>query len=254
MLSDCFIWSKVVSLQIGKGNMKAILFDMDRTLLPMNEELFIKTYFTGLEKKLCPVGIEKEPLVAAIRKATGAMIQNEGSQTNETVFWKVFAEETGRDATPFMEASEAFYQKEFFGIKEVTGENPLAVEAIEVARAAADYVVLASQPIFPMAAQLARASFVGLKKEDFDHITAYETESYAKPNPEYYKAICARLGAEPKDCLMIGNDEREDMLAASAAGLNCYLVTDYINAREECPWSGPKGTFEDMIEMLKSLK
>jgi len=233
--------------------MKAILFDMDRTLLPMDEELFIKTYFGGLAKKLCPVGIDKDPLVAAIWKATRAMIRNDGNTTNEEVFWRVFVEETGRDAAPFMEASSAFYQKEFFEIKAVTSGNPLAVEAVQAARKAADRVVLASQPIFPMAAQIARASFVGLKPEDFDHITAYETESYAKPNPKYYEAICERLGVEPKDCLMIGNDEREDMYAASAAGLNCYLVTDNINAREDCPWNGPRGTFKDMTEMLKSL-
>ena len=234
--------------------MKAILFDMDRTLLPMDEALFIKAYFGGLAKKLCPVGIEKELLDASIWKATGAMIKNDGSRANVEVFWKVFAEETGMDAAPFMEASDAFYQKEFFEIKEVTGANPLAVEAVRAAREAADVVVLASQPIFPMAAQLARASFVGLKKEDFDWITAYETECYAKPNPKYYEAICTRLGIEPKDCLMIGNDEKEDMYAASAAGLQCYLVTDYINARQECPWEGQRGSFADMIEMLKTLK
>ncbi len=233
--------------------MKAILFDMDRTLLPMDEELFIKTYFGGLARKLCPLGIEKDPLIAAIWKATGAMIKNDGSHTNDEVFWKVFAEETGREVTSYIEASDAFYQKEFYEVKAVTSENPLATEAVKAAREAADKVVLASQPIFPMAAQLARASFVGLKEEDFDLVTAYETESYAKPNPKYYGAICERLGVEPKDCLMIGNDEKEDMFAAKAAGLNCYLVTDYINAREDYPWDGPKGTFADMIEMLKEL-
>ncbi len=233
--------------------MKAILFDMDRTLLPMDEELFIKTYFSGLARKLCPLGIEKDPLIAAIWKATGDMIRNNGSYTNYEVFWNVFADETGRDATPFIEASDAFYQKEFYDVKTVTSKNPLAVEAVKAAREAADKVVLASQPIFPMAAQIARASFVGLKPEDFDHITAYETESYAKPNPKYYEAICKRLGVEPKDCLMIGNDEKEDMYAASQAGLNCYLVTDNINAREDYPWDGPRGSFKDMIQMLKNL-
>lgn len=233
--------------------MKAILFDMDRTLLPMDEELFIKTYFGGLARKLCPLGIEKDPLIAAIWKATGAMIKNDGSSTNYEVFWKVFAAETGVDNKPYIEASNAFYKKEFYDVKSVTCENSLAVEAVKAAREVADKVVLASQPIFPMAAQLARASFIGLKEEDFDIITAYETESYAKPNPKYYEAICARLGVEPKDCLMIGNDEREDMYAAKEAGLNCYLVTDHINAREDCPWDGPRGTFMDMIEMLKIL-
>ncbi|MBQ7765605.1 MAG: HAD family hydrolase [Lachnospiraceae bacterium] len=234
--------------------MKAILFDMDRTLVPMDEEMFIKTYFGGLARKLCPVGVEKDPLIAAIWKATGGMIRNDGNHTNYDIFWNVFAEELKVDAAPFMEASDAFYRQEFYDVKKVTGENPLAAEAIKAAREAADYVVLASQPIFPMAAQLARASFVGLKKEDFDMITAYETECYAKPNPKYYEAICKRLGVEPKDCLMIGNDEKEDMYAASQAGLNCYLVTDHINAREEYPWDGLRGTFKDMIEMLKTLK
>lgn len=234
--------------------MKAILFDMDRTLLPMDEELFIKTYFGGLARKLCPLGVKKDPLIAAIWKATGGMIKNDGSCTNYEVFWKVFADETGRDAAPFIEASDDFYTKEFYDVKAVTSKNPLAVEAVKIAREAADYVVLASQPIFPIAAQIARASFVGLKPEDFDYITAYETESYAKPNPKYYEAICKRLGVGPKDCLMIGNDEKEDMYAASQAGLNCYLVTDNINAREDYPWDGPRGSFMDMIQMLKNLE
>ncbi len=233
--------------------MKAILFDMDRTLLPMDEDLFIQSYFGGLAKKLCPLGIEKEPLVAAIWKATGAMIKNDGSKSNDKVFWDTFALLTGKDSAPFIEASTEFYKKEFFAVKEVMRENPLAKEAVSVARKVAEKVVLASQPVFPMAAQVARAGFVGLTPEDFDYITAYETESYAKPNPKYYETLCKKLGVEPKDCLMIGNDEREDMHAASAAGLNCYLVTDCMNPNEEYPWDGPKGSFAEMIEMLRNL-
>ena len=94
---------------------------------------------------------------------------------------------------------------------------------------------------------------MGLKEEDFDHVTAYETEKYAKPNPDYYRAICARLGVKPEECLMIGNDTREDMHAAAEAGLNCYLVTDCINAKEGYTWDGPKGTFAQMVEMLRGL-
>ena len=111
--------------------MKAILFDMDRTLLPMDEELFIKTYFGGLSRKLCPLGVEKEPLIATIWKATGGMIQNDGSHTNYEVFWQVFAKELNVDATAFIEASDAFYQKEFYDVKAVTAENPLAMEAVK---------------------------------------------------------------------------------------------------------------------------
>ena len=52
---------------------------------------------------------------------------------------------------------------------------------------------------------------------------------------------------------MIGNDELEDMYAASNAGMDCYLVTDCVIPSSEHPWEGPKGTFSEMVEMLKSL-
>ena len=56
-----------------------------------------------------------------------------------------------------------------------------------------------------------------VRENDFDIITSYESDSYCKPNPMYYKSICERLGVEAENCLMIGNDEREDGFAAKAA-------------------------------------
>lgn len=45
---------------------KAILFDMDGTLLPMDMEAFTKGYFKGLSAKLAKYGIEPEALVQAV--------------------------------------------------------------------------------------------------------------------------------------------------------------------------------------------
>ena len=45
---------------------KAVLFDLDGTLLPMDQDVFVKTYFSLLAKHLAPCGYEAQKLVAAI--------------------------------------------------------------------------------------------------------------------------------------------------------------------------------------------
>lgn len=53
---------------------------------------------------------------------------------------------------------------------------------------------------------------------------------------------------------MIGNDEGEDIAAASSIGMDCYLVTDCLVKKEGFLWQGQRGTFEEMIQMLEALK
>ena len=67
---------------------RAVLFDLDGTLLPMNMEEFTKGYFKLLAKKAAPFGYDAEKLVASIWKGTGAMVKNDGSCSNEEAFWK----------------------------------------------------------------------------------------------------------------------------------------------------------------------
>ena len=76
---------------------KAILFNLDCTLLPMDQEIFLKAYLGGLAKKMAPHGYDPDSLVKAIWKGTGAMVMNDGTHTNEEVFWTVFSKLIGRD-------------------------------------------------------------------------------------------------------------------------------------------------------------
>lgn len=232
---------------------KAIFFDMDGTLLPMNTDEFTNGYFKFLAKKLIPYGIEKEKLVPAIWEGTKAMIMNDGKKTNDRVFWEVFEKITSYSEAKIGAVCEEFYSTDFNQAKMFTEDNPLAKKAIEIAHEKASIVALTTNPIFPMVGQLTRMSWMGLTKEDFDLITGYETDSYCKPNPQYFLDVCKRLNVKPEECLLIGNDELEDMYTGTKAGLDCYLVTDTMIANEKCPWKGNKGTFKEMIEMLKSL-
>ena len=126
-------------------------------------------------------------------------------------------------------------------------------EMLKLAREKAELVVLATNPLFPMVGQRSRMGWIGLAPEDFDLVTAYETDRYCKPNPEYFRDVCRRIGAEPEQCVMIGNDETEDMSAATAAGIPaCFLVTD-CRIAGEAGWDGPQGTFTEMLNWLRAL-
>ena len=233
--------------------MQAIFFDMDGTLLPMDIEGFMKLYFKGLCGALCPLGVTPEKLVEVVWAGTKDMVKNDGAMTNEARFWQTFEKMTGLSAEPFIPVSNAFYKEGFAASKAATGENPLAMEAVRLAREKAEKVVLATNPLFPMNGQVTRMGFVGLKPEDFDHVTSYENSRYCKPNPEYYLQLCREFDLDPAQCLMIGNDEREDMYAASLAGMQGFLVTDGLIPCKEHPWQGPRGTFAELVEMLKNL-
>lgn len=233
--------------------MKAILFDLDGTLLPLDEKLFVDIYFTELSKVFSEYNIESNKLVEAIWIATHEIIKNDGKRTNEEAFWEKFKSIINIDLSNVKEVLEKFYANEFFTkLKKCSTENNLAKVAVNLAKKSGRKVVLATNPVFPIDA-LVRLKWTGLDIDDFDYVTHYSNSSFSKPNPKYYLDLCKKLNVEPKDCLMIGNDERQDIFAASSAGMNCYLVTDYLYTYPECKVNCEKGSFKDLIEKLKVL-
>lgn len=233
--------------------MKAIFFDLDGTLLPLDEKLFVDIYFTELSKVFSEYNIESNKLVEAIWTATHEIIKNDGKRTNEEAFWDKFNSIVNIDLSDVKKVLEEFYANEFFTkLKKCSTENNLAKVAVNLAKKKGRKVVLATNPVFPVDA-LVRLKWTGLDIDDFDYVTHYSNSSFSKPNPKYYLDLCEKLDVEPRDCLMIGNDERQDIFAASSAGMNCYLVTDYLYTYPECKVNCEKGSFEDLIEKLKTL-
>lgn len=195
---------------------EAILFDMDGTLLPMDQRIFVKHYFGELAKVLAPYGVDGEALNTALCGGVRAMVKNDGTKSNEEVFWDYFDQyiqiEQGRDELERIITK--FYTNEFHKVKEYMGENPLARKMVETAHAQAPKVILAT-------------------------------------NPKYFEEICKKMDVDPKNCLMIGNDELEDMHTASSLGMDCYMVTGSEILREGFSWNGKKGSFEELIEWLE---
>ena len=232
---------------------KAILFDLDGTLLHMSNDDFIGTYLKELSKRWIKLGVAPEDMVSALWYGTGFMRVNDGSCKNRDAFWKGFISKIGGDAEYYDRETVDFYVNEFNRVKAVAKENPLACRAVELAHRNGRKVVLATNPVFPRSGQLTRVSWLGLSESDFDLITDYENDSYCKPNKDYYLSIAQRIGVRPEECLMVGNDETEDMMAAEAAGMDGFLVTDYLIPAEDYSWQGKRGSSAELVEFLESL-
>ena len=229
-----------------------VLFDLDGTLLPMDQEEFVKAYFSGLARKLAPYGYtDPKALIGGIWAGTAAMVANDGSRTNEEAFWMKFSELLGEQVRGDEPVFYDFYCKEFQDVRQVCGFDPMAAEVIRAIKGMGLRVVLATNPIFPAVATHSRIRWAGLRPEDFELITTYENASFCKPNPLYYRQILDQLGVAPEQCLMVGNDAVEDT-AASGLGIRVFLLTKcLINQKNTDLSQYPQGDFEDLLREIR---
>lgn len=231
-----------------------ILFDLDGTLLPMDNDEFTKGYFKMLVKKLAPYGYEPQKLIDGIWSGTAAMVKNDGTKTNEQTFWEKFSEVFGEKALADKPLFDEFYENEFQNAKAICGYNPKAAVAVHTIKEMGFRIALATNPIFPSAATESRISWAGFDPNDFELYTTYENIGYCKPNPEYYREIARRLGVNPEQCLMVGNDVTEDMEAAQKAGMSVFLLTDCLINKERNDISVyPRGSFEQLMDFANKL-
>ena len=231
-----------------------VLFDLDGTLLPMDQEKFLKAYLGGLCKKLAPLGYDPKAVADTIWKGTAAMVKNDGSRRNEEVFWQVFCGVFGEQSRADIPHFEDFYRNEFQQVAQVCGKTPAAAELIAWAKARGLRLVLSTNPLFPAIATHSRTRWAGLNIEDFDLITTYEASRHCKPNPDYYRDILEILNLNPQECVMVGNDVAEDMVA-ERLGMRVFLLTDCIinkDNRNITPY--PHGSFPELMEFVRKLK
>ncbi|MBQ8828425.1 MAG: HAD family hydrolase [Clostridia bacterium] len=231
----------------------AIFFDLDGTLLPMDNDTFINGYLGSLCENVSAYGYSKEALIPAMWKGVAAMVKNDGSRKNSEVFWKTFADLMGDQVYDHIKYFDKFYSGNFKESVKFTKPGPLSKKAVEIARTKTPHVVLATNPWFPQAGVETRLNWVGLTADDFELVTNYDNSGTCKPNPAYYIETANKINVKPENCLMVGNNVKEDALAAMEAGLSAYLITDCILNDSDTLPDCPHGTFEEFIEYLNQL-
>ena len=232
---------------------KAIFFDLDGTLLPMDQDIFVNAYLSGLIKELAPKGYEPEAIGKALWTSTRAMMKNDGRISNEEMFWNSFCSILGEELRDQEADLNRFYETDFQKIKNVCGYTPLSKQLIDRLNATDLRVILATSPLFPKVATDSRIRWAGLEPSDFEYVTTYENSRFCKPNPLYYTELCEKLGLDPREVLMIGNDVGDDMVAESV-GMRVFLLTDcLINRKDEDISKYRHGSFEELYQYIEEI-
>lgn len=208
-------------------SVKAILFDLDGTLLPMDQDKFLKLYFKEITEYVClKKELEPQLFMDAMWRGISAMQNNDGKKTNDAAFFteleKTFGTYTVERDLPIF---DRFYSERFSYVKEACGFSRYSRMIIDFLKERDVKIVLATNPVFPKIATDTRMSWGGIYPEDFDLVTYYDNIGYCKPNIKYYDEIAERIGVLPSECLMVGNDTRDD-LSAAKLGMDVYLITD----------------------------
>lgn len=229
----------------------AVFFDLDGTLLPMEQEEFVKAYFGTIGKFMAPHGWEPKKLLDTIWNSTGAMMKNDGSRTNEDVFWDWFCSVYGPDARSAEPLFRQYYATTFDQVRAACGFEPEAAATVRRLKELGFRLVLATNPLFPADCTHRRLAWTGLRVEDFELVTVYENSCFSKPNPMYFREILDKLGEQPENCLMVGNDAQEDT-CCEKIGMPVFLLTKHLLNKKNIDISAyPQGGFDDLLRFVK---
>ena len=231
-----------------------ILFDLDGTLIGMDQDEFIRLYFATLLDKLAELGYDKKTMLGVLETCIVNTKYNDGRCTNEERFWQTFNELTDGPNEELGAALIEFYNKDFHSV--LAGSctpYPRANDILDCARRNGFRIILATNPLFPAVATHARIRLGGMDPSDFEYITAYENSSHCKPNPDYFRELLEKLGIAPDECVMIGNDTRDDF-SAHALGIPVFVNTDGLINRDNVDLSlHPHGGADELISYIESL-
>lgn len=230
-----------------------ILFDLDGTLLPLNTDKFMKIYFDEMGRKFHDL-IEPKQLASNIWAATEVMVKNVEPRCNEEVFMEKFGQLIEKDNLPiYQQRFNEFYDREFLKVQDSVIENPAIKKSVRLLKGKGYKLVIATNPLFPQKAIYRRIEWAGFTPADFSYVSYYEQNHYCKPQLQYYREVLQAVGKEPGQCLMVGNDVQEDIIAGKL-GMETYLITDCLIHRTGEPiQSTYQGKYEDFLKFAEGL-
>jgi HAD superfamily hydrolase (TIGR01549 family) len=234
---------------------KAILLDLDDTLLGNNMDTFIPRYF-GMLKQYADgleLGVD---LMQELLICTQATIRNsDPALTNREVFWALFAQRTGLDRDMLEPTFDAFYVNQFPQMRDVSQFRPNAPRLIDYCLTQGYQVVIATNPLFPQRAIEERLAWAGIPVDRCDYalVTTYDNMHATKPNHAYYAEILDRVGVTPQQTIMVGDSWDNDIVPANALGLDTFWISDGTRAPPDATLINGHGSLAAFFTHLQAL-
>lgn len=206
---------------------RAVFFDLDGTLLPMELDEFMRSYFQSLGAYVARFGVGGESFMAGMKAGIKAMAAHDDGLPNAEAFWGGFFTHVDPDATDWKTQLDAYYDHEFGELGAGMQPHPAAARTVEALAAKGYPLVLTTMPMFPQRAVEWRLTWAGVDPSRFARITSFMNSTSVKPRLTYYAENLAAAGVAGFDVLMVGNNTLED-LAVLGLGADAFLVTDHL--------------------------
>lgn len=234
--------------------LKAVLFDLDGTLLNIDMEYFLKKYFASMMAMAGECGYQDvRKLAGQVYESTDVMIADlDPESTNEEVFMRDFYTKWAYSPEEFQPFFEKFYAECFPLLHKYCSSFPGVKAMMEKLFGRGLKVVVATNAVFPLSALQNRLDWAEVGHFDYELITSYEVMHFCKPHVQYYEEICDKIGVRPQECLMVGNDVGEDLIAGKA-GMKTFLVEDMLIDRGENLQPDYRGKLTDLFKFMESI-
>jgi HAD superfamily hydrolase (TIGR01509 family) len=188
--------------------------------------------------------------------------KNPSNLDNQTKFGVDFESRIGLSKSEIITRFQQFYRTDFAKVCQIMKIHPIAIDLLKHASNHFD-LVAATNPLFPFVANETRFSQTGLDIFPWVEITSAEDYHFAKPHIEYYEELLERINKKPSECMIIGDDPINDMVAGKL-GIKTFLVKSNGRAFADIIETDPKyknidfpidytGTLEDLFESIKLM-
>jgi FMN phosphatase YigB (HAD superfamily) len=204
--------------------LRAVLFDLDNTLILFDEAVYFKHYMNLVQAEFSDI-LPPDELGKKLLSATQSLMENRGRMSNLDFFIRMFSPDSDEKGKKILDRFENFYAAKYDQLKKMTISLKGVRDIVCGIKGRGLEMVIASNPLLPLNIQQKRLDWAGLDDLSFILITHIANMSYVKPQSGYYREILAKIRRRPEECLMVGNDPVNDM-AAATIGIKTYLTTD----------------------------
>ena len=189
---------------------------------------------------------------------------NDGNLTNQEAFAAAFFPALGHERATLEPIFDQFYADEFPKLRSLTQQLPETRPLVEWAFECGLQVVIATNPFFPRTAIEQRLAWAKVPVSEFDYalVTTFENMHATKDHPAYYRQILTKIGQQPTECLMVGDNRDLDIVLSSFVGILAYWIVksgetllppSSLEKEKEGKLVG-QGTLADLLEWTKSGK
>ena len=231
-------------------NIKAILFDLDGTLLEIKLDKFISQYLNLLAQRVAHL-VPPKKFISKILKALKVVEKNNGERSNEELYESVFFPLEGHSQEELQPLITKFYEDGFSQLRQYAHRKPDARKVVQTAFNKGYDVIIATTPLLPATAIRQRLEWAGVANFPYHLITTLENSYATKSvsNLLYYEQILDRIDHPPESCLMVG-DEAKDLISARL-GIHTFLINSpYTKLDINTPKPNYRGTLDDLNNLI----